>query len=143
MEDPGKDAGEFMEMYAELCGFLLEVCLRHADIPNKIMVVPRDGKEMYLYYFLPKNSVIDVKNLDITMYFQIIRILEGNIAPKLLQKLLAINKFLSKIPLSTLQEKMSQDEFNSILQVMKQDLEEAGVERNLINLCEKNIFSQS
>ena len=120
---PGKEMGEFHK-YETLRAFFLDVCWRHAYIHYEIMDVPRGGKEMYLYHFLPKNSV---------------RILEENIAPKLLQKLIAINK----IPLSTPQEEMSQDEFNSILQVMKQDLEEAGVERNLINLCEKNIFSQS
>lgn len=161
---------ETCEVYGKLYAYLLEVCRQVIDMKfHHEMGVPEIGQEIYEYlnrrlsdrfkksydgiimeaeflssdekgYLLPANGVIDVSNLDVSLSFKIYRLLGGRIAKKLSCQIVGARNYLCHIPVTSLRVDMNQEEFNSIFQVLKKDLEDAGIERELLDWCEMNIF---
>ena len=158
------------EIYGKLYAYFLEVCRHVIDRKlHDEMGVPEIGQEIYEYlnrrlsdkfkkpydgiimeaeflsreekdYLLPGNRIIDVSDLDVSLSFKIYRLLGGRIAKKLSCQIVGARNYLCHIPVTSLRVNMNQEEFNSTFQVLKKDLEDAGIERELLDWCEMNIF---
>lgn len=157
------------EIYGKLYAYFLEVCRHVIDKKlHDEMGVPEIGQEIYEYlnrrlsdkfkkpydgiimeaeflsreekdYLLPGNRIIDVSDLDVSLSFKIYRLLGGRIAKKLSCQIVGARNYLCHIPVSSLRGN-NQEEFNSTFQLLKEDLEDAGIERELLDWCEMEHF---
>ena len=151
--------------YGKLYAYFLEVCRHVIDTKlHHEMGVPEVGQEMYEYlnrrlsdrfqrpydgiimeaeflsneekdHLLPGNRIIDVSNLDVSLSFKIYRLLGGRIAKKLSCQIVGVRNYLCHIPVAELRGNMNQEEFNSTFQLLRKDLEDAGIERELLDWC--------
>ena len=157
------------EIYGKLYAYFLEVCRHVIDRKlHDEMGVPEIGQEIYEYlnrrlsdkfkkpydgiimeaeflsreekdYLLPGNRIIDVSDLDVSLSFKIYRLLGGRIAKKLSCQIVGARNYWCHIPVSSLRGN-NQEEFNSTFQLLKEDLEDAGIERELLDWCEMEHF---
>ena len=157
------------EIYGKLYAYFLEVCRHVIDRKlHDEMGVPEIGQEIYEYlnrrlsdkfkkpydgiimeaeflsreekdYLLPGNRIIDVSDLDVSLSFKIYRLLGGRIAKKLSCQIVGARNYLCHIPVSSLRGN-NQEEFNLTFQLLKEDLEDAGIERELLDWCEMEHF---
>ena len=160
------------EDYGKLYAYFLEVCRHFIDRKlHHEMGVPEIGQEMYEYlnrrlsdrfqkpyngiimeaeflsneekdYLLPGNRIINESKLDVSLNFKIYRLLGGKIAKKLSCQIVGVRNYLCHIPVAELRGSMNQEEFNLTFQLLREDLEDAGIERELLDWCEMKILYQ-
>ena len=160
------------EDYGKLYAYFLEVCRHFIDRKlHHEMGVPEIGQEMYeylnrrlsdrfqkpyngiimeaeflsneeKYYLLPGNRIINESKLDVSLNFKIYRLLGGKIAKKLSCQIVGVRNYLCHIPVAELRGSMNQEEFNLTFQLLREDLEDAGIERELLDWCEMKILYQ-
>ena len=160
------------EDYGKLYAYFLEVCRHFIDRKlHHEMGVPEIGQEMYeylnrrlsdrfqkpyngiimeaeflsneeKYYLLPGNRIINESDLDVSLNFKIYRLLGGKIAKKLSCQIVGVRNYLCHIPVAELRGSMNQEEFNLTFQLLREDLEDAGIERELLDWCEMKILCQ-
>lgn len=160
------------EDYGKLYAYFLEVCRHFIDRKlHHEMGVPEIGQEMYEYlnrrlsdrfqkpyngiiteaeflsneekdYLLPGNRIINESKLDVSLNFKIYRLLGGKIAKKLSYQIVRVRNYLCHIPVAELRGSMNQEEFNLTFQLLREDLEDAGIERELLDWCEMKILYQ-
>ena len=159
------------EKYGRLYAYFLEVCRHfiYRELHQE-MRVPEFGQEMYEFlnrrlsdrsnqsyeavlrdseflsdrdrsYLSPENRIIDAKKLDISMQFKLIRLLRPHLGKRRWEYIAAVRNYLCHIPVEELRQTMSQQEFNSKLYWLRKDLESFGIDRDLLNSCERNILS--
>ena len=160
------------EKYGKLYAYLLEVCRNFIEQNlYEEMGLPKDGYEMYLYLIrhlshgdkrlyedeienskylsdkekdclLPKNRIIKVQNLDISIHFKIIRLLDKEVPEKLSRHVIELRNWLCHLSLEELRETMNQEDFNSKLELIKQNLHDAGIDNELLIWCKDKILKQ-
>ena len=113
--------GEPYEDIIKKCGFLLENEKR---------------------YLLPENRIIDLEDLDVTIHFKIIRLLRGSVAKKLACHVAEVRNYLCHVPVANLREGMDSEDFSSLFQLIRQNLEDAGITKDLLKWCEKKILKR-
>lgn len=161
------------ENYGKLYAYLLEVCTHFIEHKlYEEMGLPKVGHDMYSYLIrnlchgeeelyqdeiknskfltnqekhclLPKDKIIQVQNLDIKMHFKIIRLLDNEVPQKLASHVLEVRNWLCHLSLEELRETMSQEDFNVNLQLMKQNLHDAGIDNDLLIWCMEKIVNRS
>ena len=159
------------EKYGKLYAYFLEVCRHFIYKKlHEEMYVPEFGQEMYEWlnrwlsdrfdrsyeavfrdyaflsekergYLSPGNQIIDVAQLDISMHFKIIGLLEPHLGRKCQEYIANARNCLCHIPVEKLWQSINQQEFNSQLKWLREGLKSAGINRELLNFCEKNILS--
>ena len=151
------------ENYGKLYTYFLEVCKNFIEHNlYERMGIPKDGYGMYLYlirhlshrdirhsaflsdqekaFLLPNNNFIQVQNLDIIIHFKIIRLLDEEVPERLSRRVRQIRNWLCHLSLEELRETMEQKDFNGKLQLIIQNLEEAGIDIELLMWCKDKIF---
>ena len=158
------------EKYGKLYAYFLEVC-RHFMYRklHEEMFVPEFGQEMYEWLnrwlsdrfdrsyeavhrdnaflseeeqFSPENWIIHVAHLDISMYFKIIRLWEPHLGRRCWVYIANATNYLCHIPVEKLWQNINQQEFNSQLKWLREGLKSAGIDRELLNFCKRNILSE-
>ena len=160
------------ENYGKLYVYLLEVCRNFIEHNlYEEMGLPKDGYGMYLYlirhlshgdnslyqyeikkseflsereknFLLPKNQIIQVQNLDISIHFKIIRLLDKEVPERLSRNVLQVRNWLCHLSLEELRETMDQEDFNTKLQLIMQNLQDAGIDNDLLIWCKDKILKQ-
>lgn len=159
------------EKFGRLYAYFLEVCRRFINKKlHEEMCVPKFGQEMYEClnrwlsdrfdqsyeealrdsaflsdedrgYLSPENRIIEVEQFDISMHLKIIRLLEPCFGRRRWEYIAKVRNYLCHIPVEVLQRNMNQQEFNYQLNWLREDLEFAGIDRELLNSCESNILN--
>ena len=150
--------------YGILYGYFLKACKRYVyNIVHEKLNVPKESGKMCRYlveeisyiYNCPYNDVIKMekypwyieesflnedkfeKHLDVAMYFKIIKLFQQNV-PGYLKKQ---RNYFCHIPLAALQRGMNRSTFKEKLHIMKQDLEELGIDKCFLTEIEEQIKS--
>ena len=159
------------EKYGRLYAYFLEVCRHflYRKLHDE-MQLPHIGQEMYEFlnrqlsdkfektyeavlrdseflsdkdrnYLSPENRIINVSKLDISIQIKIIRLLKAPIGRRRWEYIASIRNYLCHIPNEELRRNMTQQEFESKLYRLKRNLESVGIDRDLLNSCERNILN--
>ena len=143
--------------YGILYGYFLKVCKSYVyQKVHEELKVPKDVGEMYRYlveeiYYHYECAIEDVfpwylkhcvsnkdtfgEYLDVTMYFNIMKIFKINVPQYLVDQ----RNYFCHIPLPSLQRGMNPCTFERKLRIMKRDLGEAGIDGNLLTEVEEQI----
>ena len=82
-----------------------------------------------------------VAQTDISMYFKIITFLEPRLGRRSWVYIANATNYLGHILVEKLWPNINQQEFNSQLKWLREGLESAGIDRELLNFSERNILS--
>ena len=155
-----------------LYAFFLEISKNVLyDIVHQREQLPVDGREMYLYLqdrfnnhyqggytekinnceflleyqkrkLLPGNGVIDLEELDFTMYTNILKLLGGNIYTGLIDYMKRLRNRLCHVSFISLEHGMSQQDFRQELDLMEEYFIYYGVSFALVNTSKDYILRQ-
>lgn len=166
LKDTSEKYGKLYVFFLEVCRRFID-----AELHVRLRL-PEDGEKMYEYLdeklcswydepyediiygfkflsskekklLVPTDGKIKVENLDFGIYFKIISFLGGHWTyEKLGRYMVNVRNHLCHIPVVSLRKEKSQHEFYSDIKQMGQDFEDAGISRDLLNECEKDIFNR-
>ena len=166
LKDTSEKYGKLYVFFLEVCRRFID------DKLHVGLGLPEDGKEMYEYLdqrlcswydepyediiygfnflstkekklLVPRDGKIKVANVDFGIYFKIISFLGGHWTYKKLGRYMVnVRNHLCHIPVASLRKEKTQHEFDGDIKQMGQDFEEAGISRDLLDECEKDIFNR-
>lgn len=156
--------------FGELYAYFLEVCRHFIyEKLHQELGVPELGREMYVClrmfvyeiygqpyeivlsnsgflseedrgFLSPENRIIDTANLDVNMHFKIMRLLKPRRRNWCWSYIARVRNYLCHIPVQELQQNMDRARFRDELSWLKRELNYAGIDNNLLDVCQENIL---
>ena len=91
-------------------------------------------------FLSPENRIIDTANLDVNMHFKIMRLLKPHRRNWCWSYIARVRNYLCHIPVQELQQNMDRARFRDELSWLKRELNYAGIDNNLLDVCQENIL---